>query len=214
MKSYDLIYFMGDSWTFALGQAEDIDQTVNLENRWTRIVSKYFDLSEVNKSKAGCGNFFIFKTVIEDIPQLIGKGLNPLVVISYSDPNRKEFYIKNRDIYLSINHEDFDVEFHKEFLTSHYSSIVQNQETILYMASLQNFLQNKKIDYVENFAFTNILDHPLLDRSRLLDKTLLDIAEDEGRLLMPDKINYGHANVLGNKKIADKIINQIKIHYG
>ena len=51
MKKYDLIYFMGDSWTYAIGQAEDINNEINYNNRWSRIVADHFALPEFNKER-------------------------------------------------------------------------------------------------------------------------------------------------------------------
>lgn len=216
MKNYDLIYFMGDSWTFALGQAEDIDSTVNFQNRWTGLVSKHLGLHEVNKSKAGCGNFYIYKSVFEDVRDFIDQGLKPFVVVSYSDPNRKEFFITKYNNYCSLNGTDFDDEFHKIFVTEHHNWVIQNKETCLYVASIQNFLQNNNIDFVENFAFTEILQSNIINPKTILHSRLDHIANDDGRFVMPNgsPSQFGHANVLGNKRIADVVIAQIETLYG
>jgi len=202
---------MGDSWTVATGQAEDNNREVTLENRWTKSVSKYFQLPELNRAVAGCGNLTIFQRIIEDISQLKKEGKNPLVICSYTDPNRIELFHNNYHGLVTINESQYDPEFYKTYLTTHYDYDNCEKQSLYYIIAIKNFLENNNVDYIDSWAFTPILESLYLDYSKTIDKTFVDIAGDEGRLLMPNSTTstYGHANLKGNNQITNAVINKI-----
>jgi hypothetical protein len=202
---------MGDSWTVATGQSEDINREVTLENRWTKNVANYFGLPELNLAVAGCGNLTIFQCIIEDIYKLKKEGKNPLVICSYTDPNRIELFHNNYNKLVVINESQYDPEFYKTYLTSYYDYDNCEKLSLYYITAIKNFLENNNIDYIDCWAFTPILESLYLDYSKTIDKTFLDIVGDEGRLLIPDSImtSYGHANLKGNNQIANTVINKI-----
>lgn len=218
MKKYDLIYFMGDSWTYALGQSEDVNHEININNRWSRLVADHFGLEEVNNSEAGIGNLSISQRTYKNILEYVNKGLNVLAVISYSDPSRIEMYNEELSRIVALNESHWDLEFYKIWLTKYYNATVNTQQSIFYITATKMLLERYNVDYVDNFAFTKILDIPYVSNKTILDKRLCDIAGDEGRFLLnykrePIYSPYGHANILGNKKIADAIIEQITKEY-
>jgi hypothetical protein len=214
MKKYDLIYFVGDSWTYAHSQFEDIDKEVTIDNRWSRLVAKHFDLEEVNNSQAGIGNLSICQRTYRDILDFISKGKKVLAVISYSDPNRVEVYNKEHSRLIALNESHWDIEFFKTYMTQYHSWEANIEQTIFYITATKTFLERYNVDYVDNFAFTKILDIPYFSNKTMLDKTLCDIAGNDGRLLEPYKNNsYGHANVQGNIRIANAIIEKLINEY-
>lgn len=218
MKKYDLIYFMGDSWTFASGQAEDVNNEVNASNRWSKLVANHFGLLEVNNSEAGIGNLSICQRTYNDVLNLIKQGKNMLAVISYSDPNRVELYNDELSQLVVLNESHWDLEFFKTYMTKYYSWQNNIHQSIFYISATKTLLECHNIDYIDNFAFTEILDIPYFSSNTMLDKTLCDIAGDEGRFLLhykrePGYSPYGHANILGNMKIADAVIEKITKEY-
>lgn len=218
MKNYDLIYFMGDSWTYASGQAEDINNEVNDHNRWSKLVANHFGLEEINKSEAGIGNLSICQRTYNDVLRYVNEGKKILAVISYSDPNRVELYNDEISRLVALNESQWDLEFFKTYMTKYYSWKNNIQQSIFYITATKTLLECHNIDYVDNFAFTNILDIPYFSHKTLLDNTLCDIAGDEGRFLLhyerePGYSPYGHANILGNIKIANAIIEKITKEY-
>lgn len=216
MKKYDLIYFMGDSWTVARGQSEDLTNSVNLENRWTGLVSKYFRLPEINEAIAGCGNRTIFQKVYQDIYSLLSENKKPLVVVSYTDPDRVELWnSKYNQLEVLSNSTDYwNLEFYKIFLTEYHNRDANNQQSITYILAIKTLLEKFNLDYVDNWAFTPILENKYFNTKTQLEQTLVDIAGDEGRFPMPNLLStYGHANVYGNQKIANKIIQKISQLY-
>lgn len=214
MTNYDLVYFMGDSWTFAIGQAEDINEEITTASRWSRLVASHFGLQEVNNSEAGIGNLSICQRTYRDILHYVNQGKKVLAVISYSDPARIELYNDEQSKLLALNESQWDLEFFKTYVTKYYNHQENINQTIFHITATRTLLERYNIDYVDNFAFTEVLDVPYFSNDTLLDKNLCDIAGDEGRFLLhykrePGYSPYGHANVLGNKKIADAIIKKI-----
>ena len=218
MKKYDLIYFMGDSWTFARGQDEDVNREINISNRWSGLVASHFGLEEVNNSQAGIGNLSICQRTYRDVLDFVSKGKKVLAVISYSDPNRIEVYNKEHSRLIALNESHWDIEFFKTYMTQYYSQEANIEQTIFYITATRILFERYNVDYVDNFAFTKILDIPYFSNKTMLDKTLCDIAGDEGRFLLhykrePPYSPYGHANVLGNVKIANAVIEKITKEY-
>jgi hypothetical protein len=209
---------MGDSWTFALGQSEDINSEITKSNRWTGLVANHFRLEEVNKSEAGIGNLSICQQTYRDVLDYVSKGKKVLAVISYSDPSRVEVYNKKLSKLVALNESQWDIEFFKTYITQYYSNEANIEQSIFYINATKTLLERHNIDYVDNFSFTNILDIPYSSNKTMLDKTLCDIAGDEGRFLLnyerePVYSPYGHANVLGNVKIANAVIEKITKEY-
>lgn len=216
MKQYDCIYFMGDSWTVAQGQYEDLDKLINFENRWTALVAKHFNLKEINPAIAGCGNKTIFHKVYKDIYELISEGIRPLVVVSYTDPNRVELWNpKFNKIEVLSPAEIWEKQFYKTYLTLYDNHDENISQSMYYILSIKTLLERHNLDYIDNWAFTPVLENKYFNTNTQLEQTLVDIAGDEGRFPMPnsDPTPYGHANVYGNQKIANKIIEQISKLY-
>lgn len=218
MKQYDCIYFMGDSWTVAACLSEDVHQTVTVHNRFSTLIGNHFGLSVINQSKSGCGNQTIFQTVYNDVNKLKSEGLKPLVVVSYTDPNRVELYNPKYGNIEVINQDStmWDTEFYKTYLTRYFTHDANNDQSIYFILAVKTLLERHGLDYVDNWAFTPILENKYFNTNCQLEQTLLDIAGDEGRFEMPNHIpcKYGHANSLGNRKIADKLIEKIIQLYG
>lgn len=215
MKNYDLIYFMGDSFAVAIGQYEDFNNEVNTTNRWTNLVAATYNLEHHNSAIAGCGNHTVLERVYRDISSFIQQGKNPLVVVCYSDPNRIELFHKEENRLMVINESQWELEFYKSFITNYQTKQSNIERSIMHIAAVQSFLLRHNIDFVDCHSFTDIIKDPLiLDHTRL-SQSLYDIAGNDGKFLMPvgTYSRYGHANVLGNKKIADAVIQKIDSLY-
>lgn len=207
---------MGDSFTFAIGQYEDFNNEVNKDNRWTNLIANYYNLEHYNRAIAGAGNYTILEKVYVDVFSFVEQKKRPLVVVSYSDPNRIELYNKNYKNYSVLNDIQWDKEFYKTFITNYEDKEANKNLSINYICAIQSFLFRHDIDFIDCHAFTEVIQSPLIENKNRLSESLYDIAGNDGKFLVPvyKHFRYGHANVLGNKKIADKIIEKIENLYG
>ena len=91
-RPYDLIYFIGDSFTYAIKQADDIEGVITTENRFSQLVADNYKLEHVNQAKAGQSNQWIARTLQDDMIAYNIEDKNPLVVVSYTDTGRHEMW--------------------------------------------------------------------------------------------------------------------------
>lgn len=211
MKKYDLIYFIGDSYTVGVGQNDDLDKVVTLENRFSTLVSKHFNLKEVNQAVAGCGNLYVLYQLTKDILSYKKDGLNPLVVVGYTFYDRVEFYNPKRQMLEPLN--ILDEEIFKTFLTKFYDRHFNIEMSNLFILSIQSILSNNNIDFIEHWVSDDMVHSKHLMSKKSISDNLIDIAAIDGTF----KVNYGdgrgHANVIGNQRISEKIITKIEELY-
>lgn len=216
MKKYDLIYFAGDSWTVALN-TDNVLKTPMLETQgFPFIVSDHLKIPYIKKARGGAGNTWIHREVYKDIPELHKKYKKILSVVGWSHPQRVEIFSNNfKDIH-NISSPPFSKEFHMRYCEEACDFELKNYEenTILYIKSLRALYHAYKVDYIDAFAFSNVLHVPFIGHPKVLEENYLDICGDEGRIYNPATSGYGHQNILGNEKIAKALLNAIHKYYG
>jgi hypothetical protein len=73
MKKYDLIYFVGDSWTVADNTDNVLPEPQPKETLFTYLVSNHFDIPYVVDAEAGAGNEWIHRTAINGIERFVAE---------------------------------------------------------------------------------------------------------------------------------------------
>lgn len=209
MKNYDLIYFMGDSFTVGIGQTDDVDKVITTENRFSNLVSKHFHLKEINKAVAGCGNFHVLKQTSKDILNYKKQNLNPLVVVGYSFYDRIEFYNPKRKILEPLSTLDNDL--YKSYLNNYYDRNFNIEISNLFILSIQSILNNNNIDFIEHWVSEDMIHSNHLMSEKSITTNLIDIAGDDGTFTTT--YGRGHANVIGNKRISERLITKIEELY-
>ena len=198
-SKYDIIYFVGDSVTFAIDQSDDLYRTVNSQNRFSTLIGKYYDLPIVNNALPGCSNEYILRAMYTDIRQFRRNGINPLVFCSYTDVNRKEFFCEGEYKMVStINHGSsaFDSEFTKEYFTKHFNWDFLRQASCIYVDACKTLVKHLDIDFIDVFS-NEILDYDFITSHECLGS----IHEFVGPTNMFN--GCGHLTVNGNKVVAD-----------
>ena len=204
--NYDFIYFMGDSYTWAMKQDDDINREINRQNRFSGLIGKHYNLPILNKALPGCSNFHIFKTVYDDIYKFVSQGKKILVVLSYTSPTRVDLFHNGRNKYQPIS-DLFS--FYKEYVVESFNTNYCDDLSTQYILAIHTLLDKFNIDYVESYVWDPLLDVPYANKNRCLDKSLLEITQPEGRFNPT-----GHANILGNARIAEEFIKKIDQLYG
>lgn len=204
--NYDLIYFMGDSYTRALGQLDDLKSEINETNRFCDLIGKKYNLPIVNHGMPGCSNYHIFKTVYNDIYNFIKQGKKVLAVISYTSVTRVDMFHKEKNTYLPISP---DFSFYKDYMVEYFDTDFCTELTTNYILAIHTLFDRFNIDYVEAHTLDPILDIPYDNNEHCLDKSFLTITGLDGRFTQ-----FGHANVLGNARIAEEFIKKIDQLYG
>ena len=206
-RQYDLMYFVGDSWVFAIGQSDDVEQVVTKENRFSDLVSSHYNLPCYNNGEAGAGNEYVTRTLYNDLYKCHRDGLNPFVVMVFSDPWRKEIYSKKNNKLMIIS--DLTTNFFQEYLLNHFNYHVFCDLSANLVLQCQTVCDKFNFDYVQAWSFTKILDIPFSTNEKTLSERLDLIAGEEGRFYIPSLNIYGHPNILGHRKIADAFIKKI-----
>ena len=105
-RPYDFIYFIGDSFTFAIGQADDLLSEVNVNNRFSQLVADHYKLEHVNHAVAGTNNQYIARTLQDNMIEYSLQDKNPLVVVSYTDSARQEVWDNAKNKAKSASQDD------------------------------------------------------------------------------------------------------------
>lgn len=204
--NYDLIYFMGDSYTRALGQLDDLKSEINETNRFCDLIGKKYNLPIVNNALPGCSNYHIFKTVYNDIYKFIKQGKKVLAVISYTSATRVDMFHKEKNTYLPISS---DFSFYKDYMVECFDTDFCTELTTNYILAIHTLFDRFNIDYVESYVFDHIIKVPYHNKRHCLDKSLITIAGPYGKFSQ-----YGHPNILGHARIAEEFIKKIDQLYG
>lgn len=207
MKNYDLIYFMGDSFTFGYNQADDKNNEITVDNRFSNLVGKYYNLDVVNNASPGCGNQYIFQQVYKDVYKLINENKNFLAVIFFSSEDRIELYNKKNKYLQGINPNSFS--FYKDFMIESWDQNYNREMTSIYILAIQTLLEKFNIDYVNGFVFYSPIKMPYCNTKKFIDECLVHIMGNKGCFQ-----KQGHPNILGHQLIANKIINKVEELYG
>jgi len=206
---------MGDSFAVAISQYEDYNNEINETNRWTNLVAAHYNLLHYNSGVAGCGNYTILEHVYREIYSFLKEGKKPLAVVCYTEPNRVELYNKKYKRHMVINEIQWELEFYKSFITNYEDKYANTKLSTTYIAAVQSFLMRHNVDFIDCYSLTDPIKDPIISNHTTLSKSLYNIADDDGKFIMPagSPLKYGHPNVLGNKKIADAVIEKISSLY-
>jgi hypothetical protein len=200
---YDLIYFVGDSYTFEMHQGDDLYRTVTEKNRFSTLIGNYYNLPVINNALPGCSNEYILRTVYTDIRKFRRNGINPLVFCSYTDINRKEFFCEEADPQISkqvatINAHCpvFDSEFVKEYFIKHFNWEFLNHVSCIQVDACKTLFKYLNIDFIDVFQ------NEILDYDFITDKECLGSIN---KFVGPTNMfnGWGHLTVNGNKLVAD-----------
>jgi lysophospholipase L1-like esterase len=202
MKKYDLILFMGDSYTVGFGQADDVYQVITNQNRYSALVSQYFNLEEVNIAEAGISNHFIARTLYNELPNFKNKNINPLVIVSYTSYNRLEILNETLPYYKDYLIDSFNEKFNLE--CSKY-----------YILSVRALLNSLQMDFIETSSLFKFREAPELINNQCLPDDFPTIVGADGCFKGSKNGNewLGHLNITGHKMIAERIIEKINDLY-
>jgi hypothetical protein len=206
---YDLIYFVGDSVTFAMDQSDDVYRTVNEQNRFSTLIGNYYNLPIVNNALPGCSNEYVLRTVYTDVREFRRKGINPLVFCSYTDPFRKEFFCEGIHKNVSIIDPEnpvFDPEFTKEYYTKHFNWDFLRHVSCIQVDACKTLFKHLNIDFIDVFS-NEILEYDFITSREFLGSI--------NRFVGPNNMfnGCGHLTVNGNKVVADWAIAKFNALY-
>lgn len=213
MKNYDLIYFVGDSWTVANNDDEVLPAPQPTETLFTYLVAKHFNLPYKVTAAGGVSNAWIHRQIYDDLP-VLAENKNILLVIGYTCSSRQEIYYNNLGYFETLSENLCSKEFYERYLIEHFNWEYSFINTTTLIKSIRVLAKASSVDLIEAFAFSNILNVDFLNNGHVLDKNYLTICGDEGRIYNPKTGGHGHQNQIGNKKIADALIQKINEVYG
>lgn len=208
---YDLLYCIGDSVTYAMGQSDDVLGTVTAENRFSSLLGTHYGLPVVNAGLPGCANEYIFRRLYIDMREFRRTNITPLVFCGYTDFCRKELFCeKGREaapLNITPDSPAFNKEFVKEYFTNHYSTEHLKLMSDVQIDACKTLLLHLDIDYVDAWSINNS-EYSFIDTKGQLEKSI-------DRIVGPDHMfnGAGHLNVAGNEQIARCIINKISEVY-
>lgn len=203
--NYDFIYFIGDSFTYAIKQKDDILGEITEHNRFSNLIGQHYNLPVVNQGMPGCSNHTIFKKLYDDVYRYVSENKKFLVVLSYTDFTRLELYHNQRKENVTIS-DLFS--FYKDYIVESFDFKNCKELTLHYILAMHTLLERFNIDYVE--AFTNEIHTGLYsNKKKCLEETFMEIINVDGRLSQ-----NGHPNTIGHDRIAKEFIKKIDELYG
>ena len=215
MKKYDLIYFVGDSWTVAHNTDGVLPELQPKETLFTHLVAHHFNLPYVVDAEGGVGNEWIHRTAINGIEKFTSENNNILLIIGWSDPSRREIFSIDLKKSTSISEISCSLDWYKEYVVKCFDYDFQVEMTTAFRKSIRGLCHAFNIDYIECFAFTPITNISFLNKNHVLEQNWAEICGEEGRIFVPNTpFKYGHQNKLGQEKIANALINKIIKTYG
>lgn len=208
-----LLYTVGDSFTYGEELTDPATQA------WPTLLSKKLGYDLTNRGKPGCGNSYIVKDVIKQIPKL----KPDLVIVAWTSCGRMEFADRHSvyDISPSWNRR-FEKSYpHREtlmkYITSHNNELHQYRGWLRSVILLQDFFKLRNI----NYRFVNTFDnHELNKKYAKISKEYIELIDTERFLGWPNismmewmadcpKGPGGHPLELGHARIADAIFNAL-----
>jgi hypothetical protein len=194
VRPVDFLYCIGDSYTYAHKQADDIHGEVTLANRWSRLVADHFGLTEVNNGVPGQNNQWIARTLQNDMIQYKKENKNPLVIVLWSDSSRLEVWDRSQNTTDTFNQ---DHKAYKDFMIDHFDFEYNSLIAEYHSRAMRFMLDYMNIDFIE--AETPWCEWQTLDKDTLL------FSNEIKKVGMFNNGN-GHLNVKGNKLFAEQII--------
>ena len=213
MRPYDLIYFIGDSYTFAIGQADDLLSEVNVDNRFSQLVADHYKLEHVNHAEAGTSNQFIARTLQDNMIEYSLQDKNPLVIVSYTDSAREEVWDKEEKRPQTVWDK---MSWYKDWITDGFDFEFQDKVTQYHINSSRFLLKYLKFDFVE--LYTTVYGSrgsttPIITPSEVIDLSIVEIGAPDG--CFPGLHgSAGHLNITGHKLTTDVLIKKIDKLYG
>jgi len=226
---YDLMYFIGDSFTKAEGMGEDTKKEVTVETRWSKQVSDHFDLKHINMAEGGTGLKRCYHKLIEDIELFKKTKKIPFVVVVYpmflrmiETYSNKHGLIGNILAADNLYNDEFIEIFIRDFVNEKY--LYTNQ--IATILSIQNYLKQNDIDFVdapmENLdicceSLPMLKNYPdlnfrMLDTSNMIMPAIS--SQIEPNCFIMSNGHLGHWNLKGNQIAAKLLIDKISERYG
>ena len=224
-RPYDLIYFIGDSFTYAIKQADDIEGVITTENRFSQLVADNYKLEHVNQAKAGQSNQWIARTLQDDMIAYNIEDKNPLVVVSYTDTGRHEMWDNKLGEPDTCNPSQ---SWYKDWIMDGHDLNFSNKVSQYQINASRFLLRYLKYDFVEIFTaqHSQHLTHetgitkekdPLSSVEETCEHSIMEAAGFEHGCFKAlvdfhrgeDKASLGHLNVKGNQLVANHLIRQI-----
>jgi len=215
MRPYDLIYFIGDSYTFAIGQADDLLSEVNVDNRFSQLVADHYKLEHVNHAEAGTSNQFIARTLQDNMIEYSLQDKNPLVIVSYTDSAREEVWDKEEKRPQTVWDK---MSWYKDWITDGFDFEFQDKVTQYHINSSRFLLKYLKFDFVELYTTVygsrgSTYDLPCFTQEEVIDLSIVEIGAPDG--CFPGLHgSAGHLNITGHKLTTDVLIKKIDKLYG
>tara|TARA_R110002153_G_scaffold266052_1_gene429085 strand:+ start:119 stop:766 length:648 start_codon:yes stop_codon:yes gene_type:complete len=215
MRPYDLIYFIGDSYTFAIGQADDLLSEVNVDNRFSQLVADHYKLEHVNHAEAGTSNQFIARTLQDNMIEYSLQDKNPLVVVSYTDSAREEVWDKEEKRPQTVWDK---MSWYKDWITDGFDFEFQDKVTQYHINSSRFLLKYLKFDFVELYTTVygsrgSTYGLPCFTQEEIIDLSIVEIGAPDG--CFPGLHgSAGHLNITGHKLATDVLIKKIDKLYG
>jgi len=208
-----ILYTVGDSFTYGEELPNPTTQC------WPVLLSNKLKYNLINRGRPGCGNNYIIKTAIKQVPKLKPN----LVIVAWTSCGRMEFADQysvydispgwNRRFEKSYPHRETLM----KYITSHNNELHQYRVWLRSVILLQDFFKLRNI----NYRFVNTFDnHELNKKYSKISKEYVDLIDTEKFIGWPDfsmlewmadcpKGPGGHPLELGHARIADEIFNAL-----
>jgi hypothetical protein len=214
-RPYDFIYFIGDSFTYAIGQADDLLSEINVNNRFSQLVADHYKLEHVNHAEAGTSNQFIARTLQDNMIEYSLQDKNPLVIVSYTDSAREEVWDKEEKRPQTVWDK---MSWYKDWITDGFDFEFQDKVTQYHINSSRFLLKYLKFDFVELYTTVygsrgSTYGLPCFTQEEIIDLSIVEIGAPDG--CFPGLHgSAGHLNITGHKLATDVLIKKIDKLYG
>lgn len=208
------LYTLGDSFTYG----EELDDPAT--QSWPALLANKLGYNLVNRGRPGCGNSYIVKTAIKQVPKLKPN----LVIVAWTSCGRMEFADRYSvyDIWPGSNRRWEKPRPHRDtlvkYITSYHNVLHQYRSWLRSVILLQDFFKLRNI----NYRFINTFDnHELNKKYSKVSSEYIDLIDTDKFIGWPDtsmmewmgdcsKGPGGHPLELGHARIADAIFTGLK----
>ena len=211
-RPYDFIYFIGDSYTYAIGQTDDQLGEINVNNRFSQLVADHYKLEHVNQAQAGQSNQWIARTLQDDMIAYNIEDKNTLVVVSYTDTGRHEMWDNKLGQPDTCNPSQ---SWYKDWIIDGHNLNFSNKVSQYHINASRFLLRYLKFDFVE--LYTTVLgtsgSTTPITATEVIDLSIIEIGAENGLYLQVGGF-LGHLNITGHKLVTDVLIKKINELYG
>ena len=209
-----LLYTLGDSFTYGEELPNPTTQS------WSAVLADKLGYDLINRGKAGCGNSYIVKTAMKQVPKL----KPDLVLVAWTTCARIEVADEygvydispgwNRRFSKSYPHRNTLM----KYITSYHNELHQYRGWLRSVALLQDFFKLRNV----NYKFINTFDnHELNKKYSEISQEYVDLIDTDQFIGWPnhsmmewmgdcEKGPKGHPLELGHRRIADAIFTSLK----